>query len=471
MNEVEEMATSGNITPASPARSGSASALSVIITTGHTAVVDRVVQAIERCWKSWKETYLPGVGLDREGRPHFPAGLVPTLVREAAHDGYTVEIQDERREDTTDYGKLLEGAEGGDRRYLEALVKNPLGAVEVANNDEVVRRLVQLAALHRQAPVVVTVATRKLAWKVWQALQEKLPYAVGLVTAKKRRPGRRCVVCSYRMLKKLAQEEGAVLAVVEAERATATLADVVVGNPAWSRVYGFVYADVTRDEHADLHLKALAGELIHATPRTAAPKRVLLVPSASAPVKSGGRGLERKRRTIWKNRPRNRRVAQVAQALLAKDFETLRECGLYLDLAELEGMRRRRVAVLVESTAHARELRSLLRGWPIHHMVPLELRKPEAAESNQTAAEGFIVTLLYGGLEGVDADVIVRATGGQGEWVVEESLEEKLGDKTTSTLIIDFDDAFDQQARNDTRLRMHDYRHRRWAVEGVPALG
>src|SRR5262249_34747767 len=152
------------------------------------------------------------------------------------------------------------------RRYLAALASTRLGVVEVRDGGELLSRLHQLATVFPASPVVVAVPTRKTAWRIMRSLAEVLGEPVGLVTARSRRPGRRCTVCTYRSLARVRGRDRAVLAVVEAERAAPAAAPYALGEGAPARVYGFVYAGVSRDEFSDLHLRALAGEVIHSVP-------------------------------------------------------------------------------------------------------------------------------------------------------------------------------------------------------------
>jgi hypothetical protein len=148
-----------------------------------------------------------------------------------------------------------------------------------------------------------------------------------------------------------------------------------------------------------------------------------------------------------------------------KDVAALQECGLHIGEEEVPS-RELRVAVLVESTAHARELRSLLRGWPVMSMVPLELRGPE---QEKTAVRGsarcHITTLLYALEEGVDADVIVRASGGSGTEVMAELMRVRDQERHTP-ILLDFLDDLDEQARNESQQRISAYRKLGWPVEG-----
>ena len=438
----------------------------IVIGKGHVAVTDSMVQAVERCWELWKvQTHLFGVRLDQHGRFRFPAGLVPSLLNELEKDGYRIELVGRSSDDCGADTQLVGQAQGTDRRYLEAVLSNRIGVVEVNDTEKLVTRIAQLISLYPAKKVVVAIPTRKRVWKVWQTLGELLGEPVGLVTAKSRRPGRRCVVCTYRTLSQLPVREDSILVVADAERATDDVARFTVGKCAYTRVYGLIQAGITRDEIADLRLKALAGEVIFTVGGGKNRARVLLVSMPTVVKSIKGHGLRYKCRTVWQNRTLNRLVARLANALLNNDMDQVRACGVNLDLEELLDTNQR-VAVLVESTSHAKELRSLLRDWPIFSMVPLELKQQvkEKVPTSPNNFTGVIVTSMYAMQKGVDADIIIRATGGNGTWLVKESPAAQ--DEQGQRLLFDFVDTHDTRACRDTHLRVRDYRSKGMTIEG-----
>lgn len=439
--------------------------IQIAIDANHVAVVNEVVQAVERCWRRWGEAQLPGLRVDRQGGVRCPAGLVPDLVRELEADGYRAEVCDRRHTLVVD-GEVLQTAAGADRRFLEAVALAPLGIVEVRDARDLVDRVALLAEMYPAAHLVLAVVTRRSAWEMWKMLRGTMgELAVGLLSAKTRRPGRRCTVCTYRSLARVRQRDHAILVIEAAERATDAVVPFTSGARAYARVYGTVYAGVPRDETTALRLRALAGEVIYAMPGTTAPARVLLVAAPSVPPTGAKHGSQR-RRQIWENRPRNRLVARLALALRDGDVDGLRACGLAVSAEDL-GADPRRVTVLVEGTAHARELRSLLGGWPVRDLVPRERRDLHSllAATASTESGNSVVTLLHATLVGMEADIVVRATGGSGEWLAQGSPAEPPG---RVPLIIDIADTCDDQPHTDTHHRISDYRRRGWIVEGSP---
>ena len=115
-----------------------------------------------------------------------------------------------------------------------------------------------------------------------------------------------------------------------------------------------------------------------------------------------------------------------------------------------------RTSVLVESPEHGRILQEQLPGWPL-------FKGDEQADENASPAEAKIITLSRAASEGVDADVLLRADGG--DWNLE-----RIGWPPSrhpgSYYLVDFDDRFDDRARRETRQRLNDYRAHGWAMRG-----
>jgi hypothetical protein len=439
----------------------------IIIDSQHVAVVDRTVKAVHQCWEWLKmRSNLSSVWFGRDGLMRFPAGLVADVVRALEADEYRVTICDCRPTLFPVAESMIEKAEGADRRFLSAVANSFTGVVEFENQSELVHRLVQIVALCPTSQLIIATPTRKRAGWLWKSLGEALKRPAGLVTAKRNEMNDRCVVCTYKSLAKITAAPNSVLAIVDVEQAGDTLAQYAVGDRAFRRVYAFLgdFAALN-DETMALRIQALAGEAIYSVAFRSARGRVLMISAPKPHNKSTGNGLQRKRRMIWKNRARNRFISQIAMAALNGDLNQLRQYGVHVDLAEL-GDDNRRVIVLVESTAHARELRSLLRGWPILCAAPTQLKIPECSDDHSGAdSRGSIVTVTHAVLNGWNEPIIIRATGERGDWSITRNPDHPGDGEPTSALVIDICDQFDDQAQSDSRLRIQDYRWQGWRVE------
>jgi hypothetical protein len=175
--------------------------------------------------------------------------------------------------------------------------------------------------------------------------------------------------------------------------------------------------------------------------------------------------LERKRRTLWSNLGRNKIIAAVAQALTRGRLKEL--CRLGVPLWVRNRIRQypdRKIAVLVESTEHAQELAALLPGWMVRSAVPGKgVAACETKVSRRGAARtGAILTQTYAGLHGLEADILIRATGGCGKLPLDDFAPEE-GARSVS-LLVDLDDVWDEQAKQDTMLRRRFYWDEGWRM-------
>jgi hypothetical protein len=194
------------------------------------------------------------------------------------------------------------------------------------------------------------------------------------------------------------------------------------------------------------------------------PARVLLAKAPPCSVCKHWAGLERKRRVLWHNQPRNRAVATAAKAVRERDLK--RALGVRLRKEDLpQGRVGRKVMILVESTEHAHAVLGMLPGWQMLDAVPVDYPEGYAPDDDEDAEPpaGWVVTLVYATLHGIEAGVLVRATGGSGKLRLRGFPPEE-GVKAGLPLLIDVNDEFDAQARMDTEVRVRDYKEQGWQV-------
>jgi hypothetical protein len=164
--------------------------------------------------------------------------------------------------------------------------------------------------------------------------------------------------------------------------------------------------------------------------------------------------LDRKRKALWRNRPRNRLIAAIATAFYERAEIAWRWAGRAPDW--------RTIAVLVESVEHLCELMQLLDGFrPCDLMPHDEVYPPNdaVAERETESDDARVVTSVYAHRYGLDADIVIRATGGRGRlpW-------------TTARVLVDFHDRVDDQAVADTLKRIEHYEAERWPIRSVQSL-
>ena len=161
----------------------------------------------------------------------------------------------------------------------------------------------------------------------------------------------------------------------------------MVTGMGFPRVYALRHAVV--DRLVQLRLEQVAGPVIRALDKHDATLNVVVVPTPPCVVESAGPALERKRARYWARNPeRNARIAAVAQALVAKKWKALRALGVEKHNVPKTTNRPLRVAILVESTEHGRELGALLPVWALRSA----LSPTETVKTKTTATPGASVS-------------------------------------------------------------------------------
>jgi hypothetical protein len=434
----------------------------IVVGTGNVAVIGPVAASQVQSWNARQAAAdLALHEMDAEGNVCVPAGLVLPYRRELEDAGHAVEVTDQRRWKVRfkldRKAMRVTGLEG---RFAEAVMQQPIGLVEVRSVEDVVEKGALLHALHPGAKLVFAVPSKKLLRKLRRQLEARLDEPVGQYFARHRQPGKRCLVSTYKKLDEFEDTNGAILLLVAVEKAVGKVEKFVTGERAYARVYGLLDKNASLEDRTTLGVQALAGDLIYRLPRTVTVSKVMLVKLPSDKVKCREQGLERKRRTIWKNEKRNRAITRLAQAIHAGDRRTLGSYGHPEIAGELGDGQQHRVAVLAESTEHARQLAPVL-GWPILHARPGSAASKRVGADNNNVPGGVIVTVTHAHTHGIDADVLIRATGGAGP------LEVKIHPKERDTpqpglVVIDVVDTLDGQARIDTYRRAEDYCRKGW---------
>jgi hypothetical protein len=191
------------------------------------------------------------------------------------------------------------------------------------------------------------------------------------------------------------------------------------------------------------------------------PVEVLFVPMRDGPELSDAADLlQLKRRAIWQNEIRNRRIARLAKLLVSGNLDRLHECFSGI-AAALRNIGPQRVAVEVEGGEHARALAQLLPGWKSAFGT-----WPDGPASVQPGPlDHMIVTTTAaasGKFDPGSLDVLIRADGGLGlpgllmqPWLLREPDVQPL-------LLLDCNDRFHSVFRKHTRQRKNAYEAEEW---------
>jgi len=172
--------------------------------------------------------------------------------------------------------------------------------------------------------------------------------------------------------------------------------------------------------------------------------------------------LEQKRRHLWHHPKRNQQVARIAKAFRDADLETLRDERIPVEHLEpqLRAIGEQpRVAIIVESPEHGRELHRLLPGWRLAKGTALAVKD---LPTFPLEAEQMIITRTRARAAGLAADVVIRADGTDEAW--RDDYGPHLYFNRTAMLIIDLQDTYEPSLRNVVKDRLRDYHERGWNV-------
>jgi hypothetical protein len=200
----------------------------------------------------------------------------------------------------------------------------------------------------------------------------------------------------------------------------------------------------------------MAGSIIHCIKKPRVPIHVLMLPTAAGNVASAATALERKRALYWHHDDRNDFIAVMAKALLSGDRLVLKKGGLRSrDIRALKKIDKHKIMVLVETPEHGRELLARLPGWNMLTMEPDGV----AATDNESTSKltPAIVTTAYAAKHAIRADIVLRATGTGWRLRLKGFLPKRSKHGPDELLVIDFDDNFHTDAKEDTRQRVQEY--------------
>jgi hypothetical protein len=433
------------------------------------------------------------------GRFWFPAGAVPRIAAWLQGHGHEVQIMDQTPPrqgvdiDQTALAKLPHDQAD----FVRAVVENRRGLVEVPNASLSIPLIASAARALPQARITIATASRSLARQVCRQLRRRLGEPVLLLA-------RGGVVLSDARLKVCTRsgvDEGSTDIVFyfqatdaitawylgerrrdEDERDAAFQARLrarLQGQPTtlpsihparsleitYQHVYGFVSQGQRLGRRERLVLEAQVGTVMHRVAGPAGPPAEVQVLLAEAPlvmVAASADGLDRKRRAIWQADRRNDVIAEIADGFVCRDVEALWRHGLLLDGHDHgmgAGSRPLRVAVLVESPEHGRQLVGRLPRWPL-----LAGQRSHGERDDRLPPQLIITHVNARGLARLGVDVLIRVDGSNGPLDLPGFPPRARERQGRPVVLVDLGDDGDAIATAATRRRLEDYLARGWDV-------
>jgi hypothetical protein len=268
-----------------------------------------------------------------------------------------------------------------------------------------------------------------------------------------------------------------VVVVLNACEALGQLAQPCLAAAFRARLYGLLDRNDRLAPYESDQLRALFGFREVVVPQHGCaerPVRVVWQAIRGGPMeisKSKSSFLEQKRRGVWRNPLRNRRIARLAQRLAANYCTAMTTVSPDLADGATPSVR-----VLVENVEHGLNLAKKL-GWPL--LADPDLWPAGLSQADRSAMKAdtaywttkpqcaVVTATAFGNHSWADVDVLVRADGGVGTPSVLERGAFALGHEPVRPLVlIDFDDHQDPGLRRWSRRRRQAYRERGWLAAG-----
>jgi hypothetical protein len=417
---------------------------------------------------------------EQDGSLRILAGHVGRVKDLLERAGLAVTIRDHRRfrAQATPNLSLVAAAQGYRQRFLETIVREPRGLLEVSKQAHVLGLTAEICRLFPEARIYIPVGTRKQVARTRRKLQGILraPVYVAEDYPWPWEGGR--LVCSLQTFDRHNADDLEVVVCPEASKATVPAHVKSFGTLSQQRLYGFVRDGQTFSTQERLRLEGLFGPIMYRTHDPRGPKATVQVRWCVPPTsyRAGEpTALVKKRGSWWHNDRRNDLIARLAGALRAGDQEALWQCGLFLaeDEDVLLTAHRRNVAILVESVEHGLELCRRLPGWRLWSAVP-KVPQPGNQSADARSNGGIsvldrvILALVQASrLESVNTDVLIVASG-QGWPDALPGFPPRSWCRDHPVVLVDLADDFDTDARQATLRRRRAYAGRGWHELNTP---
>jgi len=405
-----------------------------------------------------KRTYMPFFGIGITDRVIVMTALVPPIIaalRDAGFEPKVTHIGTLPEKFAADPNVMAELKEPWNA-FAEAIDSNAEGLIEVSGTNSLIAALTAICRMYPTQQILVLAATHSNARWLRNQLWKHLRESVGL-QIKQSSSYDRVVVATYSSMRKVDRFSMVITAFAHELGGCRPVEILAHIFKKVRRRYVFKLAHRPLDDPERVAARAFFGATIWSEKKeTSIPVRALCFFTIGFGSIQSEDGLDFKRHSIWQNPGRNRFIAIVASALLAKNFKLLRALGLLSDknaFPQQSEADRWRVAILVEGTEHAAAFNQLLPEWLV-----MRMGTEPTGEWSGTGAQGRIVTLPYAAKYGLDCHVLLRADGGDAiDFPGFPAVGSSIG------ILVDFADPGDDQRRLERRI--NNYGRRGWEIE------
>ena len=401
----------------------------------------------------------------RDDELHFSAGCISRVAEALQLEGFSVVTADDRSyDDLSVRSSVQQSLKGRRRARLQAIAKKLLGQIPVHSEEDAKEFCGDVADCYPQARIAVAVSSKEEARRFADYLEHRLGEGVDVrhSSCKASTAVMRVSVSTYHWLPK-------------SERIDILLLPFgipLLGRDAWHHImqrhsdvgrrYVLIPAQRRFDSYDRWRLENIAGDVIVPNPRALVSFTAVFLPVPKMHIYGTTTPQGLKRNLIVGNEVRNRHIAEVATAMVRDPKETL--MGMVPNDLAAQFLSRKdlRVAVLAESAEQARNLAAYLPEW--RNCVARHDALQGVPERSD--AKYVIVTTTAAAKEGIEADIVIRATGTSSPLRRQEFRPVGIDLKRGEVLLVDFEDNYHKHAAKQARHRRNDYE--RCGIRVVP---
>jgi hypothetical protein len=421
----------------------------------------------------------PGFMYDDDGVLGILSGFVPRVSRDLVEAGYKLQVKDESDVNSPERSwDAFNGADAHTLSLLRNLDREPRGQILISSRIDQIKAIVLINRFFR-GRIAVVCENRSEAYRITARLRSFIKGPIPIIT--------KHFVASHTRL-----EVGTVDCidfyfrdVVIFARAAQVQGSRTLGNLyrrlKRQRIYGLTSDRERLSPRQHFFLEGLIGPVLGQLGGTRKRCREVALCLANWRCKDheyGPFGLAWKRDAIWHNAERNESVASIARALVDGVQQSLWEAGIFLESMSktIAAGHPRKVAILVESPEHAKELIQRLPGWRImtsHGKTssmtsdsPGLLSRTGRADPIRELDRTIITIIEFRSLERLALDVLIRADGTPWPLSLPIISDRKQGEERGPLVMIDFHDSFDSVALEATRDRLKTYSDQGWKLMG-----
>lgn len=418
------------------------------------------------------------------GNPEYlvtPAGLFSRVVRQlkSYNIAYTYEDARPVTLDPPDWAAIDEPREGQDV-ILAKIATCDMGQIEAPTGDGKTWIIVQVCKMYPKARIVIVVPGIDIAKTIRDRLVTEIPRTdIGQLGGGRKEQGRRVTVCVRNSLQKADLDHCQLLLYDECHTSAGEVTTKALTHAFDCKMFGFSASTEMRTDNADRMVEALFGPVIHVTTYQESqhrgnivPLRVIMRGVGTGPVIASASSAVLNRHGLWRNKHRNKLIAEDALAHSAHGEQVLISVGTVEHGLELMRHLNSSFTFVYSNMDVVLRKRYEKEGVIKEGEHPLTSNERLRLQGEFEAGRllRVISTCWNQGVDFRNLQVLIRADG-MGSDIRSVQLPGRLSrtaDGKSFGLLIDYMDEFDARLFKRAQKRLRLYRRKGWDIQVPP---